>query len=284
MHNLSRKPKVTRRNFLKLGGAAAAAALIPTMAAGVGEKPLKGKKLAMVIDLHRCTGCGGCSIACKNENNVQDGTAWASRISQTKGIFPHVKYEYKPTLCNHCDNAPCVRVCPTGAMHKDDGNITAHDPEICLGCKTCMAACPYGVIAFNKRRIHEFWRSEEQLLKGCTESPAQITKKAKGKLIPYYNSEKERGHEGSALRYKGIVEKCTFCDHRVKDGKLPWCVLKCPASARIFGDLNDPDSDVNKILGKFSATRLKEHLGTKPNIYYVRDFNPAHFANTRGKV
>ncbi|MCQ9205929.1 MAG: 4Fe-4S dicluster domain-containing protein [Omnitrophica bacterium] len=238
----------------------------------------------MVIDLHRCTGCGGCSIACKNENNVQEGFAWAWRISETVGKFPNVRYDYKPTLCNHCRKAPCVRICPTGAMHKADGGITMHNPNKCIGCKSCVAACPFVVISINKKKTHRFWKSNEELIKGCTESPKEVSEKVKGKVIPWYNPDREKNLKGSGLRQKGIVEKCTFCDHRLKQGKLPYCVKRCPAKARIFGDLNDPNSKVNEILGKYSPYRLREHLGTEPKVYYVRSFNPSNYKKSFGSI
>ncbi len=277
---------ITRRQFFKLGGFGIGAVALAAIAgkASASENSLKGKKLAMVIDRQRCTGCGGCTIACKNENNVREGIAWAYRKSKTVGRFPNVRYDYIPTLCNHCAKAPCVRACPTGAMHKIDGDITMHDPNKCIGCKTCIAMCPYGVISRNSKRTHSFWRKNKALIKGCTESPREVVKKVKGTVIPYYNPDREKNIKGSGLRYKGIVEKCTFCDHRVKRGKLPYCVLRCPAEARIFGDLNDPNSKVNQLLGKYSSMRLKEHLGTEPKIFYVREYNPASYRKDIGSV
>ncbi|MCQ9207805.1 MAG: 4Fe-4S dicluster domain-containing protein [Omnitrophica bacterium] len=238
----------------------------------------------MVIDLQRCMGCGACIITCKNENNVQDGFTWADKISKTVGKFPNVRYEYLPTLCNHCEKAPCVEVCPTGAMHKGDGDITMHNPKVCIGCKTCIAACPYGVISFNKKKPYKFWKSDEPLIKGATSSPREVVQKVKATAIPYYNPDREATLAGAGTRYKGIVEKCTLCDHRVKNGKLPYCVQRCPAKARIFGDLNAPNSAVNRILGKYRSFRLKEHLGTKPKVYYVRSLNPGTYQGTRGSV
>lgn len=278
--------KMSRRDFFKLGGAGiaavAVASVIPkTLAA---KSSLEGKELAMVIDLHRCTGCGGCSIACKNENNVQEGFAWAWRISKTTGKFPNVRYDYKPTLCNHCRKAPCVRICPTGAMHKADGGITMHDPNKCIGCKSCIAACPFVVISVNTKKTHRFWKSDKELIEGCTDSPKEVARKVKGNVIPWYNPDREKNLKGSGLRYKGIVEKCTFCDHRLKQGKLPYCVKRCPAKARIFGDLNDPNSKVNQILGKYAPYRLREHLGTEPKVYYVRSFNPSNYKKSFGSL
>ncbi len=273
---------ISRRDFFKLSGmglataaaATAKSALVPETS--LAFVSLDGTELALVIDLKRCTGCGACTIACKNENNVRDGFAWAWRINKTSGKFPNVRYEYWPTLCNHCRRAPCIRICPTRAMYKGDGNITMHDPNKCIGCKSCIAACPYVVISYNDKKPHPFWTSDRETIKGCTGSGREITQKVKGNIIPYYNPDREKNLKGSGLRYKGIVEKCTFCDHRLKSGLQPYCVERCPAKARVFGDLNDPDSQVNKLLGKHIPARLREYLGTEPKVYYVGDFNSGH--------
>ena len=279
--------KMSRRGFLGTVGAGIAglaAAEAAPAAEGSAKTSLKGKKLVMVIDLQRCTGCGGCVITCKSENNVQAGPRWAGIISKTVGTFPNVRMEFVPTLCNHCVKAPCVRACPTGAMHKGDGDITMHTPAKCIGCKTCMAMCPYGVISRNSKEPHRFWKDKKALIKGCTSSGAEVAEKVKAEAIPHYNSAKENSSPGMGLRYKGIVEKCTFCDHLVTEGKLPFCVASCPANARIFGDLNDPNSAVSRILGKYRPWRLKEHLGTEPKVYYVREFNPGGYPTTKGRV
>jgi molybdopterin-containing oxidoreductase family iron-sulfur binding subunit len=236
----------------------------------------------MVIDLQSCVGCGSCSISCRSENNVPDGIYWSNKITETSGTFPNVRYHYIPTLCNHCDNAPCVRGCPTGAMHKLDNGITMHDPKKCIGCKYCEFNCPYGVIYFNWRKPHPFWRQETPVIKDGTFTPEEMTQKAGGKAIPYYNPEREDTLAG--IRPKGVVEKCTFCDHRINKGLLPRCVEACPADARIFGDISDPDSEVSKLLGKFRPFRLREQLGTDPHVFYIRDFNPAHYQPTKGGV
>lgn len=285
MKKLAEK-KFSRRDFFKLGGlgVAALAAAKVAKAHVPAAKLLTDKRLAMVIDLQRCIACGACIIACKNENNVQAGFAWANKIVRTVGKFPNVRYDFMPTLCNHCENAPCVKRCPTGAMHKADGDITMHDPEECIGCKICISVDPYGVIFFNKKKPHKFWKSDKSLIKDSTASPQGVVQKVKGKAIPYYNPDREKDLAGSGLRYKGIVEKCTLCYHRVKKGELPYCVEACPAKARIFGDLNDPDSKINQILARYRPFRLKEHLGTEPKVFYVRDFNPANYKKTRGRI
>lgn len=238
-------------------------------------------RYAMVIDLQRCTGCSACSIACRNENNVPDGIYWSNKITETSGIFPNVRYHYIPTLCNHCENAPCVRGCPTRAMHKLENGITMHNPKKCIGCKYCEFNCPYGVIYFNWTHPHKPWKNNEKVLEG-TSSPKEVVEKSGGKTIPYYNPEREDTLPG--IRPKGVVEKCTFCDHRVKRGKLPRCVEACPADARIFGDINDPDSKVRQLLGKFRPFRLREQIGTEPHVFYIRDFNPANYQPSKGGI
>jgi molybdopterin-containing oxidoreductase family iron-sulfur binding subunit len=275
--------KVSRRDFLKAGGAGVAVmATAQTASAEQGHS--KCKRLAMVIDLQRCTGCGGCILSCKSENNVQSGIAWSSKKTRTVGKYPNVRFEYIPTLCNHCENAPCVKGCPTGAMHKGYGDITMHTPEKCIGCKTCMAMCPYDVISRHYEDPHTSWRNDDALIKGCTSSPKEVVDKVKGNVIPYYNDALEKSTKGSGLRYKGIVEKCTLCNHRVKKGLLPHCVLSCPADARVMGDLDDPNSPVSKLLAKYRPWRLKEHLGTEPKVFYVREFNAGASERTKGSV
>jgi molybdopterin-containing oxidoreductase family iron-sulfur binding subunit len=236
----------------------------------------------MVIDLQRCVGCSACSIACRNENNVPDGIYWSNKITETSGTFPNVRYHYIPTLCNHCDNAPCVRGCPTQAMHKLESGITMHNPKKCIGCKYCEFNCPYGVIYFNWRKAHPFWRDETELIKDGTFSPAEVTRGAGGKVVPYYNPERDETLAG--IRPKGVVEKCTFCDHRLKKGLLPRCVEACPSDARVFGDRTDPNSKVSKLLGKFRPFRLREQIGTEPHVFYIRDFNPASYQPTKGGI
>jgi len=284
--NKSLNKEISRRSFLKLGGLGMATAVIPIVAGQQiqANNMLGGKKLAMVIDLHQCTACGACMIACKNENNVEGGAFWASHISRTVGTFPNVSYEYIPTLCNQCEQAPCVKGCPTTAMYKGEGNITMHNPDKCIGCRYCIMNCPYGVIHFNEGKTHEFWREDKTLIAGATTSAVEVTQQVGGTVIPYYNPARELDQPGTGLRDKGVVEKCTLCNHRVTKGELPYCVEACPANARIFGDLNDPNSEVSYILGKYRSWRLKEELGTEPKVFYVRSFNSGSYVKTKGSV
>lgn len=224
---------------------------------------------AMVIDLHKCVGCGACAITCKNENNVQEGFYWSNYIHKTSGKFPNVRFEFMPTLCNHCEDAPCVQACPVGAMHKDENGMTLHDADKCIGCKSCIIADPYGVIYFNEEKPHQFWKNSKSIIKNGTASPEEVVEKI-GTPIPYYNPEREKTYAG--IRPKGIVEKCTFCDHRVKNGEKPYCVDSCPSEARIFGDLDDPNSTINYLLSKYGFRQLKPELGTKPKVFYIRQY------------
>ncbi|WP_277641528.1 4Fe-4S dicluster domain-containing protein [Wolinella succinogenes] len=227
------------------------------------------KNYAMVIDLNRCVGCGACDLACKSENNTPVGIHWSNHVVETTGVFPNVSFTYRPTLCNHCDDAPCVRACPTGAMYKDkESGMTLHNADKCIGCKSCMLADPYHVIYYNAKQPHYKWTTTKPTVTGMF-SPKEMADKS-GAPYPYFNV--ERGKTYEALRFKGLVEKCTFCDHRVKAGLMPHCVVSCPGDARIFGDLNDPKSSVSQLLAKYPAETLLPHKGTKAKVFYIRSY------------
>ncbi|MHC4451505.1 MAG: 4Fe-4S dicluster domain-containing protein [Planctomycetota bacterium] len=225
----------------------------------------------MVIDLHRCVGCAACDIACKTENNVPVGFHWSNHIIETRGTFPDTKYRYVPTLCNHCANAPCVNNCPTTAMHKSKDGVTLHDANLCIGCRACQTSCPYGAIYFNDDRPHKQLREDKTpAIAGCTATGKEVIEKS-GAALPYYNPAREATYEG--IRFRGIVEKCTMCDHRLAEKQQPWCVESCPTGARIFGDLNDSASPPRRALAKHSHRVLQKDKGTKPKVYYIREFS-----------
>jgi len=228
-------------------------------------------RYAMVIDLHRCTGCGACIIGCKQENNLSEGKSWSSKITQTSGKFPNLRYHYRPTLCNHCEKPPCARGCPTRAMYKAKNGFVLHNPSKCIGCRFCIATCPYGVISYNWHKPHREWDNKNGVIPGCTFSPSELVKLTSGEGLPYLNPEKARTVE--SISPMGVVEKCTFCHHRVVVGQDPYCVDVCPSRARIFGDMDDPNSEVNELIAQHQGAGLKENLGTRPKVKYIRDYN-----------
>jgi len=251
---------ITRKKFLQLTGISALAVAGGKLA-GAFEVISPGSpqldalhRLAMVIDLTKCAnedGCTKCIEACHTAHNVpvtakhQHRIEWIWKAS-FKSAFPSEENEYQgdrlktlpiPLLCNHCDNPPCVRVCPTKATwkRKEDG-IVMMDWHRCIGCRYCMAACPYGSRSFN-------WTDPRPLL--------------------------AQQNSDFPTRTKGVVEKCTFCDERLAKGKQPACVTSCPQEAMAFGDLGVADSNVRQLLKSRYAIRRKPELGTKPEVFYL---------------
>ncbi len=210
-----------RRDMLKVGVLGAIGALGAVAGYAWATKGGSGtKRYAMVIDLRKCIGCHACSVACKSENTVPLGV-WRSWVKQVEqGRYPNTQRHFLPRLCNHCDKPACVEACPTGSAYKreEDGVILVHEDR-CIGCKICMAACPYDARFFDPD--------------------------------------------------KKTVGKCTFCLHRVLGGVVPSCVNTCQAGARIFGDLNDPTSDVAKLVAKEAVQVLKPELSTEPHVFYI---------------
>lgn len=208
------------------------------------------KRYGMAIDLQRCVGCEACTIACKQENHTPPGVAYAKVIKEERGEYPNVKRTFLPILCNHCDNPPCVPVCPVGATWKrEEDGIVVVDYDICIGCRYCMAACPYGA------RYFDFGENYFEPLNEFEQQPS-----------PEYGEYRQRKDGQSPI---GNVRKCTFCLHRVLQGELPACVQTCMPRARIFGDLNDPESEISRLVAERRHFRLKEELGTEPNVFYL---------------
>jgi len=230
-------------------------------------------RYGMVIDQQKCVGCAGCVFACKAENNTPPEINWCDKITSTSGKYPDVSFEYISTTCNHCDDAPCVKGCPTQAMHKGEGGLTLHDPDKCIGCKACMVNCPYGVISFNWDRPHKRWQDNTGVAAG-TFTPISMLEEAGGEGSPNCNPECANSYP--LVRTRGTVEKCNFCEHRLKAGLNPACVDACPSQARVIGDLDDPDSQVSRLIRKYDGQPLRPELGTGAKVYYIRRYTPQH--------
>ena len=257
-----------RRDFLKLAGLStlmgvAGKATVDALAQGVPavsprEHPLTGKRWAMVIDLRKWSDADSetCVRACHEVHNVPefDNPKDAVQWIWTEGFehsFPPQENHYLseemhhkqvPLLCNHCDNPPCTRVCPTQATWKrEQDGIVMMDWHRCIGCRYCIAACPYGSRSFN-------WRDPRPHIHGGDE--AQLNR-------------------DFPTRQRGVVEKCTFCEERLAEGKPPACVEACTSGAMAFGDLEDPNSEVRHHLQENFSIRRKPGLGTQPEVYYL---------------
>ena len=205
------------------------------------------KRLGIVIDTKRCIACNSCAVACKIENNLPNGVWWnkvlnvgGSNLDSPEGTYPNLKMSSVTLSCQHCENPACVKVCPVGATYKDpETGVVRQDYDKCIGCRMCMSACPYtGVRSFN-------WEE------------------------PGHHVSFAVGDADVSPHQKHTVEKCTMCWHRLAKGLQPACMEVCIGRARFFGDLNDPDSEVSKLLKSRSHKQLLEDYGTNPSVYYL---------------
>jgi len=250
-----------RRDFLKLAGVSllglGAGAPVAAVASGAARPAnATGTHWAMVVDTRKCQseqGCTKCMDACHVSHNVPEVPGeqhevkwvWKEKYPQA---FPNQVHEFTAesqrersvlVLCNHCERPPCVRVCPTQATFKDEQGIVTMDMHRCIGCRYCLAACPYGSRSFN-------WTDPRP-------------------HIPEIRQD-------YPTRTKGVVEKCNFCEERLAKGELPACVEACAdtaCGALAFGDLNDPESEVSRMLRTTNTIRRKPSLGTAPSVFYI---------------
>lgn len=230
-------------------------------------------RYGMVVNLDRCTGCRACMESCKVENNTPRGHFWMYVFRFEKGTYPDSTMWFMPRPCQHCDNAPCVKVCPVGARYKREDGLVATDWQRCIGCRYCETACPYGVNYFN-------WRdpAEGQYLLGAEGNGSPPY--ANPDLADAYGPEQRR--IAGAGHAAGVIEKCTFCVQRVEKGLDPACVTVCPVKALLFGDLDDPDSGVSRALVAQHSFRLLEEAGTEPRVFYVGGEPPSPEARETG--
>lgn len=227
----------------------------------VGTEPaLPGVVFGYALDLSRCVGCRKCVHACVKENNQsrEPELQWIRVLQMDKeeGVnvqhadpyynpkeVPEEGHFYMPVQCQQCRNPPCVKACPVGATWQEPDGITVIDYDWCIGCRYCEAACPYHARRFN-------WTKPQVPAEEITPVQAYLSNR---------------------IRPQGVMEKCTFCLHRTRNGKLPACLEACPTGARVFGNLLDPESEIRWILSHKRVFVLKEELGTKPSFFYFFD-------------
>jgi molybdopterin-containing oxidoreductase family iron-sulfur binding subunit len=219
--------------------------------------PIKDVLFGYGLDISLCTGCRQCVYTCVSENNesVDPQIQWIRVLEMKKEdgvdllnsdpyfdppVVPDIDHFYMPIQCQQCKNPPCTKVCPVKATWTEPDGIVVVDYNWCIGCRCCMAACPYGARHFN-------WKEP---------------------VIPPSGMNKKVEYLGNRPRYKGVVEKCTFCIQRVRQGEYPACVEVCPVGARKFGNLLDEESEIRLMMKNKKVFILKKELNTQPNFFY----------------
>lgn len=226
------------------------------------EKPKEQRRWVMVIDLRKCVGCHGCTIACINENRLPPGVVYRPVLEEEFGAFPNVARRFIPRPCMQCDQPPCVNVCPVSATYKNDDGIVVVDYDQCIGCRYCITACPYAARTFDFGNLYV---EGTPLAAGIVGQ--EIADDYERSANFEYGEARQRTNRHSSPI--GNVRKCHFCLHRLNEGLLPACVTICLGRATYFGDANDPEGLVAELIGKPNVLRLKEDMGTEPRVYYL---------------
>lgn len=198
-------------------------------------------RYGIVVDLKRCQGCSACEVNCKIANSTPKGVSWIKVYRTEVGKYPNVGEAYIARQCMHCDNAPCVEACPTGATKQNANGIVTVNYDECIGCRYCESACPYGARTYISQ------------------------------IQPYYAdiSNSPLDQTAATVHRVGVEEKCDMCIGRVNSGQEPACVAGCPEQARYFGDLDDPKSQVTLMVASGKAKPLAPEAGTKPKVFYI---------------
>lgn len=226
-------------------------------------RPMNGVEYGYALNLTRCIGCRKCAHACLKENNQSRDSDTDIEMSyirvleldkgainlETSNVYydadtvPQKDKFYMPVQCHQCRQSPCTKVCPVQATWQEKDGLVVVDYNWCIGCRYCMAACPYDARRFNYKK---------PTIESAAINPNQ-------------------SYLSNRIRPKGVVEKCTFCLHRTREGKYPACLEVCPTGARVFGNLLDPNSEISYILKNKRVYILKEDVGTQPRFYYFFD-------------
>jgi Fe-S-cluster-containing dehydrogenase component len=250
-----------RREFLKQASVIGAAAVVASTFAGCTPAVLKGEETDIrwgkIIDLKRCVGCKACSVACKAENHTPPGIAYHVVMESETGKFPYSKREFLPMPCMHCKNSSCIPICPVKATYTRSDGVVVVDYDKCIGCRYCIATCPYGSRSFDYGHYYSEDRS----------NPWESLPS------PEYGQYRSRTNKKSPI---GNVRKCTSCLHRIYNGIPPACAASCMGNAIHFGDLANPDAqcmvhgvNLQDMLARRHYRVLKEETGNAPRVYYL---------------
>jgi Fe-S-cluster-containing dehydrogenase component len=218
------------------------------------KKPVSERKWVMIIDQQKCIGCCACNISCNTENNLPPGVVYRPVLRQDVGNYPNVSRIFTPKPCMHCDNPPCVPVCPVKATWKQEDGVVVVDYNICIGCRNCLLACPYSARTAD---FGEFFGTRTPEIMPYETRPN------------YEYSQEWKRKPNSDDSPVGNARKCQFCLHRLREGMLPACVTTCLGGATYFGDYNDKSSLVHKLLGSSRVRQLKAELETQPSVFYL---------------